>query len=80
MDLTTIIAMISSVAAVIGANIALFTFLKSDMNKLETNLKSDLKSFESEIRGWKEEIYREMRDFHGKLYALNERISPRTDP
>lgn len=69
MDLTIILTVIGTAAAIIGSNIALISWLRSDM-----------KSFETEIRGWKEEINKEMKDFHGRLCSLNERNNPRTDP
>lgn len=56
MDLTIILTVIGAAAAIIGSNIALISWLKSEM-----------KSFEIEVRGWKEEINKEMKDFHGKL-------------
>lgn len=62
MDATVILTGVGTVVTVIGANVALITWLRSDM-----------KSFENEIRGWKEEIYKEMKEFHGKLCAIEER-------
>ncbi len=59
MDLSLMFTIIGTGAAVIGANIALISWLRSD-----------IKSFEGEIRGWKEEIYKEMKDFHGRLCSL----------
>jgi len=35
--------------------------------------RSDLRQFESEIRSWKEEINKEMKDFHGRLCSLEEK-------
>lgn len=35
--------------------------------------RSDLRQFESEIRGWKDEINKEMKDFHGRLCSLEEK-------
>jgi len=61
MDLTIIITLIGASAAIVGSNIALISWLRSDM-----------KSFETEVRGWKEEINREMKDFHGRLCAIEE--------
>jgi len=69
MDLTIILTVIGTAAAIIGTNIALISWLRSDM-----------KSFESEIRGWKEEMQKESKDFHGRLCAINERIIPRNEP
>lgn len=62
MDWTVILTGIGTVITVVGSNIALMTWLRSDM-----------KSFESEIRGWKEEIQKESKDFHGRLCTIEER-------
>lgn len=56
MDYTVILTGIGTVITVVGSNIALISWLRSDM-----------KMFESEIRGWKEEINKDMRDFHVRL-------------
>lgn len=72
MDLTLVFTIIGTGIAVagvvIGANIALISWIRSD-----------LKSFEGEIRGWKDEIYKEMKDFHGRLCAIEGR-KQKTDP
>ena len=64
MDFIGVITIILSVA---GINYALLSWLRSDM-----------RTFESEIRSWKDEINKEMRDFHGRMCQLEER--KRTDP
>lgn len=69
MDLTIILTVIGTAAAIIGSNIALISWLRSDM-----------KSFEGKIEGWKEEINKEMKDFHGRMCALEERNKPKTNP
>lgn len=69
MDLTIILTVIGTALAIIGSNIALISWLRSDM-----------KAFESKIESWKEEMQKESKDFHGRLCAINERIKPRTDP
>lgn len=35
--------------------------------------KSEMRHFESKIRSWKSDIDKEMRDFHGRLCAIEER-------
>ena len=80
MDMTVILTGIGTVVTVIGANVALISWLRSDMKSFEQELKSDMKSFENKIEGWKTEIYREMRDFHGRLCSIEERNKPKTDP
>ncbi len=56
MDVGIIITVIGSVAAIVGSNIALIGWLRADM-----------KSFESEVRGWKDEVQKEMKEFHTRL-------------
>ncbi len=63
MDGATILTAAGTVITIVGSNIALIGWLRSDM-----------KSFEREVRGWKEEINKEMKDFHGKLCGIDERI------
>ncbi len=71
MDLTLMFTIIGtgigSVAVIAALNVSLISWLRSDM-----------KSFETEIRGWKDEIGKQMTDFHGRLCALEEksRIPP----
>ncbi len=62
MDASTILTCAGTAITIVGSNIALISWLRSDM-----------KSFETEIRGWKEEINKEMTDFHGRLCAIEER-------
>lgn len=67
LDLTIIFTVIGTAMAIIGSNIALISWLRSDM-----------KAFETEIKGWKEEVQKESKDFHGRLCAIEERHNPRT--
>ncbi len=67
MDMTVILTGIGTVVTIVGSNIALISWLRSDMKSFEMQIKSDMKSFENEVRGWKEEINKEMKDFHGRL-------------
>lgn len=57
-----ILSALAICVSVIAANIALISWIRSD-----------LKLFETEIRSWKEEINKEIKDFHGKLCALEEK-------
>lgn len=56
MDLSVVLTGSGTALAIIVSNIALISLLRSDM-----------KIFESKIENWKDEINREMRDFHGRL-------------
>lgn len=51
-----------TILTIIAVNIALFSWMRSD-----------LRAFEIEIRGWKDEINKEIKDFHGRLCAIEER-------
>lgn len=51
---------VGSVAAIIGCNVALIGWIRSD-----------LKAFEAEVRGWREEMHKETKDFHGKLCGID---------
>ena len=73
MDLTVILTGVGTIITVIGSNIALISWLRADMKSFEQEMRSDMKSFANEVRGWKEEINKEMKDFHGKLCAIEER-------
>lgn len=62
MDVTVILTGIGTAIAIIGANVALISWLRAAM-----------KSFETEVRGWREDINKEMKAFHGRLCAIEER-------
>ena len=62
MDTGSVIAIVATGIGVVGTNIALISWLRSDM-----------KLFETEIRGWKEEIQKESKDFHTRLCLIEER-------
>lgn len=71
MDWLTLLSFVAAylgiILSVAGLNYALLSWLRADM-----------KSFEAEIRSWKDEINKEMRDFHGRMCSLEERR--KTDP
>lgn len=67
MDISIILTGVGTVVAVVGANIALISWLRTDMKAFETEMKTDMKTFETKIEGWKDEIGKQMTDFHTKL-------------
>lgn len=77
MDLTIILTRLGTVLAVIGSNIAIIYWLRSDIKIFESDLRSEFESdmniFKSEVRGWREDLSKEMKDFHGRLCAIEER-------
>lgn len=72
--LTIIGTGVAVTATIVGVVIGVSSMFKADMIKMHT----DMKTFEGEIRGWKDEIYKEMKDFHGRLCSLEGRT--KTDP
>jgi hypothetical protein len=63
MNLEIVLSIAAAIIAVIGVNVGIFAWFRSD-----------LKSFESEVRGWKDELHKESKDFHGRLVSLEERF------
>lgn len=62
MDAATVLTAVGTVITIVGSNIALISWIRSDM-----------KNFENKIDGWKVEIDKETKDFHGRLCSLEER-------
>ena len=62
MDAATVLTAAGTVITIVGSNIALIGWLRADM-----------KAFENKIDGWKSDIDKEMKDFHGRLCAIEER-------
>ncbi len=95
-DITLIVTIIGTTVAIIGSNIALISWLRSDMKAFEQEVRvwredksferevrgwREDKSFEREVRGWREDINKEIKDFHGRLCSIDERIrTPKTNP
>lgn len=52
---------------------ASISWIRSDMKALEMEIKNERKSFEMELRSWKNEVNKEMKDFHGRLCAIDEK-------
>jgi hypothetical protein len=50
----------AEVLAIIGANIAMISWLKSDMKTFESRI-------DSKLDKWHDDIQKEMKDFHGRL-------------
>ena len=71
--LTIIFTGLGTVAAIIGANIALISWLRSDMKSFETKIDGWKDQFSRDIQSYKDEVTKEMKDFHGRLCSLEER-------
>jgi len=66
------------VFTIIGTNLALFLWDRTESRADNRELRSEFVNFKTEIRGWHHEIQQEMKDFHGRLCSLDERM--RKDP
>lgn len=80
MDISIILTIIGTTAAIIGSNIALISWLRSDMKAFETKIETWTNEFRKDMSSYKDEVNKEMKDFHGRLCSMNERTKPRTDP
>jgi hypothetical protein len=64
---------VATVFTIVGVNIGLVSWLKSDISSLTSDMKSFEFDIRSEMRQWKDEVRMEMRDFHGRLCSLESR-------
>lgn len=73
MDLGILLTAFGTVTAVVGSNIALIGWLRSDMKSFETEMRTWKEDFRKEIAEYKNEVKNEMRDFHTRLCLIEER-------
>lgn len=77
MDWTVILTGIGTVITVVGSNIALIGWLRADMKsfeiKIETKIDNFANDFRKDIASHKDDIQKEMKDFHGRLCAIEEK-------
>lgn len=77
MDMTVVLTGIGVIVTVIGANIALMAWLRADMKTFEQEVRTDIKGISAEIRGFRDDIQKEIKDFHGRLCMIEERFRPK---
>lgn len=84
MDMSVILTAAGTVVAIVGSNIALISWLRSDMKSFETKIDGWKDQFSRDMASYKDEVNKEMRDFHGRLCSLESRWhndqNPKTDP
>lgn len=68
-DWTILLTGIGCIATIAGLNIALFSWLRTDIKEIKTEAAADRRDLLTLIR----EIKDEMKDFHGRLCAIEER-------
>jgi len=69
MDWTTILTGVGTVIAIMGINATLFSWLRSDIKDIKTEAAADRRDILQLIR----DVQQEMKDFHGRLCAIEER-------
>ncbi len=80
MDLTVILTGIGTAVTIIGANVALISWLRSDMKSFENKIDGWKDQFSRDMQSYKDEVNKEMKDFHGRLCTIEERNKPKTNP
>jgi len=83
MDISVVLTAAGTVVAIVGSNIALISWLRSDMKSFETKIDEWKDQFSRDM-AYKDEVNKEMRDFHGHLCSLeaicHKDQNPKTDP
>ena len=69
MDWTIVLTGVGTVASIVGVNITLFSWIRSDVKEIKAEAAADRRDILSLIR----EIQQETKDFHGRLCAIEER-------
>jgi hypothetical protein len=68
-DWTIIATSIGSIIAIMGINVALFSWLRTDIKEIKSEAAADRRDILQLIR----DVQSEMKDFHGRLCAIEER-------
>ncbi len=74
MDWTIILTGVGTIIAIVGSNIALISWLRSDMKLFETKIDGWKDQFSRDMASYKDEVNKEMKDFHGRLCSIEEKI------
>ncbi len=77
MDINSIIAIGAIVMANIGTTIGLFTWATSRADATAQNIRNDQQQMSKETQAILKAISDEMKDFHGRLCAIEERAKIR---
>jgi hypothetical protein len=75
MDGGIVLTAIGTVIAIAGVNVALISWLRADIKSFETEIRGWKDQFSRDMASYKNEINKEMRDFHGRLCSIEERNS-----
>lgn len=84
MDIGILLTAAGTVVTIVGSNIALISWLRSDMKSFETEVRGWKEQFSKDMASYKEEVHKESKDFHGRLCSLEARWhndqNPKTEP
>lgn len=73
MDVNIILTTMGTALAIIGANVALISWLRADMKAFEAEVRAWREQFSRDTDSYRREVQQEMKDFHGRLCAIEER-------
>lgn len=73
MDIGLIVTVAGTGIAVVGSNIALISWLRSDMKSFESEVRVWKEDFRKDMATYRDEVRAEMKDFHGRLCTIEER-------
>lgn len=73
MDGATLLTAAGTVITIVGSNIALIGWLRSDMKSFEAKIEGWKDQFSRDMASYKGEVQQEMKDFHGRLCQIEER-------
>lgn len=73
MDGATLLTAAGTVITIVGSNIALIGWLRADMKSFEVKIDGWKDQFSRDMASYKEEVNKEMKDFHGRLCTIEER-------
>ena len=68
-DWTIILTGVGTVISVVGVNVTLFSWLRTDIKNIKTEAAADRRDILQLIKN----VQDEMKDFHGRLCAIEER-------
>jgi hypothetical protein len=74
MDLNIVLTGIGILVTIIGSNIALFSWLRSDMKSFESKIETDIKQAHRRMDQFYQVIQTEMKSFEAKVDVTNRRM------
>ena len=70
MDINVLMTAAGTIVTIVGSNIALISWLRSDMKSFENKIDGWKEQFSRDMESYKQEVHKEMKDFHGRLCSI----------